>query len=80
MCSRRRRSVIGIRFDVRYCPNTDVAENGVHRYPAVRESPSMGSIWPEIERALSDARNNARAAMSFASTDLLIDRLATPPW
>jgi hypothetical protein len=55
----------------------NVGDSGVHRYPAVCESPSMGSIWPEIERPLSEARNNARAAMSCGSTNRLIDWLAS---
>jgi hypothetical protein len=46
-------------------------------YPAVCESPSMGIICPEIERALSEARNRARAAMSLGSTNLFIDWLAS---
>jgi hypothetical protein len=37
----------------------------------------MGIICPEIERALSEARNRARAAMSFGSTNLFMDWLAS---
>ena len=37
----------------------------------------MEIICPEIERALSEARNRARAAMSFGSTNLFIDWLAS---
>jgi len=46
-------------------------------YKASCESPSMGIICPEIERALSEARNRARAAMSFGSTNLFMDWLAS---
>src|SRR6516162_6875155 len=34
---------------------------------------SIGSIWPDIDFAASDARNTARAAMSRGSTSRLID-------
>src|SRR5438552_1561458 len=34
---------------------------------------SIGSIWPEIDFAASEARNTASAAMSFGSTSRLID-------
>src|SRR5215831_15960106 len=49
----------------------------LHSYKASCESPSMGIICPEIERAISEARNRARAAMSLGSTNLFMDWFAS---